>query len=202
MRLSHGQQLLRFELVASSVLLGVAATWSALRGIDLVTAVRPTLGGIAIGLGCGLALATTLPLVTAPWARRVLVLRGLRRAWDALESGLGPGLGTRDILALAVCSAISEEVFFRGVLQHEIGLPAASAIFGLLHPLGIAYEEWATAAGAGFGAHYSATGSLVAPAAAHGIYNLLAFAYLRQRSAAAGAGLGGGRPPSAAASAR
>jgi len=86
------------------------------------------------------------------------------------------------VLVLALCSAVSEEVFFRGVLQREVGIVAASAVFGLLHPLGIAYVLWAATVGAGLGALFAVTGSLAAPAAAHGIYNLLALVYLRRRS--------------------
>ena len=177
-----GRHLVRVELAASAVLLAVAGAWSAVRGLDLLAASRWSLGAVAIGSACGLALATTIPLVTAPWANRMLVLRGLRRAWDWLESGLGQSLGVPEVLVLALCSAVSEEIFFRGVLQHEIGIVAASAIFGLLHPLGIAYVVWAASVGAGLGVLYIATGSLLAPAAAHGVYNLLALVYLRRRS--------------------
>jgi CAAX protease family protein len=179
---TQGPYLVRLELFASGLLLGLAGTWSALRGLDLMVAIRPSLGATAIGAACGLALAVTLPLITASWASRVLVLRGLRRAWDWLESGLGPSLGVREILVLACCSAISEEIFFRGVLQREVGIVAASALFGLLHPLGIAYVLWAAAVGAGLGALFVATGSLAAPAAAHGVYNLVALLYLRRCS--------------------
>jgi len=170
------------ELAASAILLAASAVWSLARGIELLGVLNPTLTTLAQGVGAGLVLATTLPLVTAPWARRVLLLRGLKRAWDALESGLGPGLRIREVLVLAVCSGISEEIFFRGVLQHELGIVPSAVLFGLLHPLGLAYVLWATAAGAGFGALYLATGSLVAPALAHGTYNLIALGYLRRRS--------------------
>ena len=173
---------MRLELVASAVLLGVAALWSAVRGLDLAAALRPSPEALAVGAACGLGLAVSLPLVTAPWAHRMLLLRGLRRAWDSLETDLGPSLGVREVLVLALCSAVSEEVFFRGVLQREVGIVAASAVFGLLHPLGIAYVLWAATVGAGLGALFAVTGSLAAPAAAHGIYNLLALVYLRRRS--------------------
>ena len=181
-RQPHAGPLIRLELAASAILLVASAVWSLARGIDLLAVVRPTLTTLAQGVGAGLVLATTLPLVTAPWARRVLLLRGLKRAWDALESGLGPGLRIREVLVLAVCSGISEEIFFRGVLLHELGIVPSAVIFGLLHPLGLAYVLWATAAGTGFGALYLATGSLVVPALAHGTYNLIALGYLRRRS--------------------
>jgi len=174
--------LIRLELLASTLLLGVALGWSALRGLDLLGAIRPALGPTALGAAAGLALTASLPLVTAPWATRVLVLRGLRRSWDALQSTLGPDLRIREVLVLALGSAISEEAFFRGVLQREVGLAAASVCFGLLHPLGLAYVVWAASVGAGLGALFMATGSLCAPVAAHAVYNLLALAYLRRRS--------------------
>jgi membrane protease YdiL (CAAX protease family) len=182
LRPTPAQYLVRVELAASAVLLVVAGTWSAVRGLELAAASRPSVGALIVGTACGLALAATLPLVTAPWARRMLVLRGLRRAWDSLESGLGPTLGAREVVVLALGSAVSEELFFRGVLQREVGVVAASAIFGLLHPLGVAYVLWAAAVGAGLGGLFVVTGSLAAPAAAHGIYNLLALVYLRRRS--------------------
>ena len=182
MRTTPRHHLVRVELGASAVLLGVAAGWSALRGFDLVAAAVPTPAALIAGVASGLALAATLPLITAPWARRMLILRGLRRAWDWLESGLGPSLGIPEVLVLALCSAVSEEIFFRGVLQREVGIVAASAVFGLLHPLGVAYVLWAATVGAGFGLLFVLTGSLAAPAAAHGIYNLVALVYLRRRS--------------------
>ena len=179
MRLS----IVHVELIASGLLIGGAGAWGTARGIDLTTATRPALFPLAAGVAAGLGLASTLPLVTAPWARRVLVLRGLRRAWDSLESGLGHGLGLWEVLILALCSAVSEEVFFRGILQQEIGVVAASTVFGLLHPLGFAYVLWAASAGVGLGLLFTTTGSLIAPVAAHATYNLIALGYLRRRAA-------------------
>jgi len=173
----------RVELAASALLVAAAAAWSTVRGLDLATAAEPSVGTLCAGVGAGAALAATLPLVTAPWARRLFLLRGLRRAWDALESGIGPGLGVVEILVLALGSAVSEETFFRGAVQREFGVAAASVLFGLLHPLGAAYIVWATVVGAGLGALAIGSGGLVAPIAAHGTYNLLALAYLRRRSA-------------------
>jgi membrane protease YdiL (CAAX protease family) len=174
--------LIRLELAASTLLIGVAAGWSALRGVDLGALLRPTAADVGIGVAFGLVLAIVLPMITAPWARHVFLLRGLRQAWDVLESGLGPRLTTAEVLVLALGAAISEELFFRGIVQAELGLPAASLLFGLLHPLGLAYVVWATVAGAGLGILCMMTGSLIAPAAAHGTYNLLALVYLRRRS--------------------
>ncbi len=174
--------LVRLELAASALLIGVAVGLSAWRGIALGAALRPSLEAIATGIAWGLVLATSLPLITAPWARRIFLLRGLRRAWDALESGIGTNLSVVEILVLALGSAISEELFFRGAVQPAVGLVPASILFGLLHPLGVSYVVWATVAGGALGGLALATGGLIAPMTAHGTYNLLALTYLRRRS--------------------
>src|SRR3989442_9120138 len=146
--------IIRLELIATALLLTAAALWSALRGFDLAGALEPALPPLAVGAACGIALAATLPLITSPWAARVLVLRGLKRAWDTLESNLGPGLSVLEVLVLAVCSGLGEEAFFRGVLQRELGIRTAAASFRPLHPLGVAYVVWATTVGVGLGLLY------------------------------------------------
>lgn len=176
------RNLIQIELATTLGMLGVAAGWSTLRGLNLAAAMRPSADAVAVGCASGLAFAAFLPLVTASWAPRVRLLRGLRRAWNGLEFALGNDLGLDRILFLALCSALSEEVFFRGVLQSEFGLGVSSLAFGLLHPFGAAYVGWATIAGLGLGTLFSGTGTLVAPIAAHATYNLLALAYLRLRA--------------------
>ena len=109
-----------------------------------------------------------------------MLLQDLRYALRLMR--LNPGFTAGLVLVLALGSAVSEEAFFRGVVQREFGLAAASICFGLLHPLGLAYMVWAGVVGAGLGALFTATGSLCAPATAHAMYNLLALAYLRRRS--------------------
>src|SRR5262249_57017398 len=66
LRTTARHHLVRVELGASAVLLGVAAAWSALRGFDLVAAAVPTPAALIAGVASGLALAATLPLITAP----------------------------------------------------------------------------------------------------------------------------------------
>src|SRR2546428_11041548 len=65
LRPSRGRYLVRFELVASAVLLGVAALWSALRGLELAAALRPSPEARAAGAAPGLGPALGPPLVPA-----------------------------------------------------------------------------------------------------------------------------------------
>jgi membrane protease YdiL (CAAX protease family) len=87
-----------------------------------------------------------------------------------------------ELLLGAAMAGFSEELFFRGLLQPEIGLPAASLVFGLLHgpsrdlwPLAV----WAAGAGALLGLVYSATGNLLLSTLVHAFYDAAALLYVR-----------------------
>lgn len=108
-----------------------------------------------------------------------------RPVYEFLEGAIFPlvrqaSLG--ELLLGAAMAGFSEELFFRGLLQPEIGLPAASLVFGLLHgpsrdlwPLAV----WAAGAGALLGLVYSATGNLLLPTLVHAFYDAAALLYVR-----------------------
>ena len=88
-----------------------------------------------------------------------------------------------DLLGVAALAGLGEELFFRGVLQDELGIWIASAIFGLPHgpsrelwPLAV----WATGMGVFLGALYQASGNLFVPALAHALYDGAALIYVRR----------------------
>jgi membrane protease YdiL (CAAX protease family) len=84
-------------------------------------------------------------------------------------------LSWRDCLVLAVLSGVSEEAFFRGALQPQLGLVATSALFGLAHL--VPRRELAPwclfsfAAGLLLGLLFERTGNLLAPSVAHIVVN-------------------------------
>ena len=103
---------------------------------------------------------------------------------QALGSLLGP-LRWRDCLVLAVLSGVSEEAFFRGALQPEVGLFVASVIFGLAH-LAPRRElaPWCLfsfGAGLLLGVLFERTGNLVAPVVAHFAVNAVNLRLLSTR---------------------
>ena len=114
--------------------------------------------------------------------RRIAITRPV---YEFLEGAIFPlvrqaSLG--ELLLGAAMAGFSEELFFRGLLQPEIGLPAASLVFGLLHgpsrglwPLAV----WAAGAGALLGLVYSATGNLLLPTLVHAFYDAAALLYVR-----------------------
>jgi hypothetical protein len=118
----------------------------------------PALGALAAALVIALSSAFT---------RRTRIGRELARALGSLVGRLE----RRHCLVLAAASGIGEEALFRGALQPEIGLVAASAVFALAHLVPrrelLPWSAFSLAAGLLLGALYDATGNLVAPVVAH-----------------------------------
>jgi CAAX protease family protein len=135
--------------------------------------------GLVVSSVLGLFLATVLiaaTRVTVPryeWARRLHVeLRPVARDLTAWQ-----------ILLVAGLSSLGEELLFRGLLTPTIGVLASALLFGLAHqmkgPSRWVWVGWATVVGAGLGAIFAATGSLVGPLLAHAIVNAVNLTYLR-----------------------
>ena len=172
-------RIIRLEgTLAASLVIGAFA-WSWLRGLGLVGHLGASGAQLLIGVVAALTLCLSLPFFTSTWASRVLLLREMKGVWDSLLAPLGKSLTLAEIAALAALSGISEEMFFRGALQGEVGIVGASVLFGLLHPLNLSYVIWASAVGLAFGILYQLTGSLLPPMICHGGYNLAALLYLR-----------------------
>ena len=99
-----------------------------------------------------------------------------RRLHTDFRSLLGP-LSGREILILAVASAVGEELLFRGALQPMIGIWPQAVIFALLHiGPGTRFLPWtlsAFAVGLVFGWLFHATGDLGGPIVAHFAINFM-----------------------------
>lgn len=124
---------------------------------------------LPIGVGAGLAVVG------------VSVLFGRWFAWTRrLEAEFGWILGAQrmgEIVWISLLSGCAEEYLFRGALQQKFGLIAATLVFAVIHwPLNPNFLPWPFVAGAiglGLGGLAIWTDSLVAPAAAHVVINLL-----------------------------
>jgi CAAX protease family protein len=172
-------RIIRLEGTLAVALVCGALGWSWLRGLGLLEHLHATGLHLLIGVLSTSALCLSLPFFTSTWASRVLLLREMKGVWDQLLTPLGKSLTLAEIAALAALSGISEEIFFRGAVQGEIGIVGASVLFGLLHPLNLSYVIWASSVGLAFGVLYQLTGSLLPPMICHGGYNLAALLYLR-----------------------
>ena len=161
----------RFVLIAAlfyGFLAVAAALWGALRGFDLRLAGDSVAGSIFLGsLTAGVTVSLGL------FAYRLLP--ALREIADELAPRLIDGADRGGLLLISIFSGVGEETFFRGAVQHDFGLVAASLLFGIVH-VGpdrryLAWTAWAVLAGFLFGALYEVSGGLLAPILAHAAHN-------------------------------
>ncbi len=127
---------------------------------------------LGIGIGLGAVFATRVMTHRLQWARV------LHQEFHALVQGLN----AREIVVLAITSAIAEEAFFRGALQPMIGLFPQAGLFAAMHfrPRKRFYPWTAMslAVGLAFGLLASWLGDLSAPIVAHFTINLLNLGYI------------------------
>jgi hypothetical protein len=133
---------------------------------------------LGLGLAAGLALVAASRLLTArSHAGRALA--------EELARLLGP-LSEQRAVGFALASGVAEEAFFRGALQPQVGLLAATLLFAAAHfvprPGLYLWSLFALVAGALFGALFEATGDLLAPALAHVVVNGMNLRWLARRT--------------------
>ena len=140
------------------------------------------LGGV-LGHVASIAGGLVLALATIKATRHFVRRWGWARA---LHADLRPAVrhaGEGTILVLGFASAMSEELFFRGLLTTTFGVIASSLAFGLLHQMRgrvrWVWAGWATVMGFLFGSLFLATGSLIGPLLAHAAINIANLRFLR-----------------------
>lgn len=155
-------------------MLGAALLWASLTTGSLFYAPgrTPVDGFLRFrDIGAGLLAAMIVILVSRELTRRTDWAARLERALAEL---LGR-LSLSECWLLAVASSVGEEALFRGALQPQVGLVAASLIFGLAHFVPrrdlIPWTLFSVVAGFLLGALFEATGNLTAPIVAHLVIN-------------------------------
>jgi membrane protease YdiL (CAAX protease family) len=115
----------------------------------------------------------------SPLRRHVRWLREFRQQVVPLLATFLGHLQWSEMVAISALAGFSEEVFFRGILQPEIGLGPASLIFGLLHAVSVPYMVWATLMGAYLGWLLQFTQNLWVPIMTHTLIDLVGLWYIR-----------------------
>jgi hypothetical protein len=99
------------------------------------------------------------------------------------------GWSWRQLLVISVAAGFCEELLFRGLqawatvyLPPIVALLVVSLLFGAAHALTRFYFFLATLMGLYFGALFLASGNLVIPMVAHGVYDAVALWWLTQES--------------------
>jgi len=117
-------------------------------------------------------------------------LAELKRLVERMVRMLFPRASLWQLGLVALAAGWGEEMLFRGLIQpaaiERFGVPSglvvASLVFGLFHPLSLAYFVLASLIGLYLGYVSWASGNLLVPILAHGLYDWVALALLLRQS--------------------
>ena len=177
----RGRELTLLAIGGESLLVAITVCWWFYRGPSS----WPTVVGWQEDTAMGLAVAVGLMginymlLMCGP---DVLPLRPIRTLYRTTLRPLFADVRLSDVIVISIAAGIGEELFFRGVLQPEIGLVAASIVFGLVHMGGrgtFSVACWVAVMGLALGMLANVSEGLVAPIVAHTAYDAAAIGYLR-----------------------
>jgi membrane protease YdiL (CAAX protease family) len=139
---------------------------------------------LLLSLGLGVCVGALTVAGTRVLVQRVAWARALHEALRPSVKGAGDGW----LFAIAVASALGEELLFRGLLVPLVGVVLSSLLFGALHQVrGQArwgWAAWATGMGLLFAVIFAATGSLAGPIAGHLAINAANLRFLRDNDPA------------------
>jgi membrane protease YdiL (CAAX protease family) len=177
-------RILLFAFLGEGALMLVGLVWILWRDLPFAWSDAPRVP-LATATASGLLTAAALAAIQFILLRLVPErgpVRALRRLYRELLFPLFRASTPLEIVAISILAGVGEEVLFRGAMQPEWGLIAASLVFGLFHiggRLTMALGIWAACTGALLGWLAIATGGLLAPIVAHVAYDALALSYLR-----------------------
>lgn len=174
------RQLLSRGVLVESGLLGIALVWSFFGKIPLQDRLAPVFPNvwIGLGLGCGILMVSVITLIYGP--RYLGCCRRIKYLMEHEVAPLFRGFSVGGAGLLAIVSGVSEEVLFRGILQTQFGVIAASILFGLAHVWrkdAVSYGLYAAFIGVLLGGVYALTQNLWGPIMAHTLNNFVAILY-------------------------
>ncbi len=173
-------RIMEVAVAVEALLAGVAIIWIGLRALPVAVGHPGT--GLVVGLGAAglLAVANYGVLRMAP---PIGPVREIRRLYHETLRPLFSDVTALEAAVVGMAAGAGEELLFRGAVQAEFGLVAASVLFGLAHVGGrssMIFGVWVTVMGFGLGALVLLTRGLMAPMVAHAAYDAAAIMYMRR----------------------
>jgi len=179
------QSVLVMTILAEVFVLLIASIWIYFAQIDLRPLITFNMKVCFFGIAGGL-LVTILNLaiwkLADKYSAQNYLLASMKDLIDKQMLPLMGHLNFIDSIFIALVSGLSEEVFFRGVLQSQCGIVPSACAFGLAHLPRIyyfPYALWATYVGLLMSFLVSATDSICAPMIAHAVINFASINVLR-----------------------
>lgn len=173
--------LLVVTIVLEAALLLVAAVWIHFAHIELLPTFAYKLQPILFGVLTGCT-TVALSFICLTVGKRISIFAELRKMSEDFLVPLMAKLNVFDMLVLSIISGFCEEVLFRGIIQAQLGIAAASVLFGIFHDPTFrqkGYVLLATVAGLALGYLYQSTGNLWSCITAHSLHNTISMLLLR-----------------------
>lgn len=181
-RMLPERQILVIGLAVEAALAGVYFVWAYYRGAPFDLA--PESDDVLMGLAAAVALMI-FNLALLKLARTSIpLLRQCGEFVDEVVKPLADQLSVRSAAVISISAGVGEELFFRGMLQAEFGVIAASALFAAMH-FGTAIAQFPVVAllyffiGFALGLLYLVMTELWVVIIAHGLYDFIALIYLK-----------------------
>jgi membrane protease YdiL (CAAX protease family) len=172
-------QPLVLELMVATLLLGTALLWQAWRPVGLWQMLGWSSWSLPVSVLAALPPLLMIPLLESSLSQRLRWLRIFRENVTSLLAPFFGHLRWPEMLAMAFLAGLSEEVFFRGVLQQEIGLICTSVVFGLFHMVSFPYIVWATLTGLYLGWLLQLTQNLWILIFTHTLVDIVGLGYIK-----------------------
>jgi membrane protease YdiL (CAAX protease family) len=168
------------ELPVALLLLAAALEWEYWRHVGLWQVWRWSLWCVPWSVLAALPSVVLIGLLESPLRQRVRWLQEFREHMTTSFAAFLGALRWPEMVILSGLAGFSEEVFFRGILQQEIGAVYASLVFGMLHAISLPYIVWATLMGGYLGWLLQVTQTLWVPILTHTIVDIIGLWYIRR----------------------
>ncbi len=169
--------------ISEMVLAAIFFVWQWYHGLALFPVMPSSVHLLEGAVHAGVLFAVNI-FVLSVIVRRSREDSSFRHFIDCVVHPLAAELSLLAALVVSVFAGIGEELFFRGVLQSELGLLVASVLFAVLH-FGTALKRYPVVVcfyfliGLYIGVVFEENGSLWTVILMHALYDFLALVYLR-----------------------
>lgn len=176
---SHtGSKLLQLEALVATVLLAGAIGLDAWQSLGLWEALEWSSWSASLGVVAAIPPLGVILLLESSWSKFIPGLGHFRHSVTTVLVSLIGRVRMLEGVVLSGLAGISEEVFFRGVLQPVFGIVFASVLFGLCHTVNLSYAVWAVLMGGYLGWLAEWHGNLWSPIVAHTVIDLVGLWYI------------------------
>lgn len=169
-------------IVVEAFLSLIFFVWAYLK--DIYFPLAPTMQEMEAAVLCVIPLIALNAILFGPLSQSLRILRPFVYLRDEIVKPLADELGPFSALVIACCAGVGEELFFRGLMQMELGILTTNILFALLH-FGTAVRRFFLVALSYFviGLYFSYVSikydSLWVPIVTHAIYDYLIIMFMR-----------------------